>query len=230
MATRRIRIDGSGETHIDTDTSIRDALKEAGITNIPPSVITGGEIITTRDFNRPLPAYDMLTIQTDLEKGATLRDRLLDQELVLIATRFLGEFPGRERSLELDDNSLIIRFFPLSNDYSPDYIDLLFVICGYPEVPPAGVHIPAKSPNRQQIRDRLEGHVLANSTIVLNHTPERYRKYVEELAKQGWEWVCFHFKGWSWEHPVSPATIMQGDCLYKYVEATFAALSSGYRH
>jgi hypothetical protein len=229
MARRRIRIDGGGETHIDTDTSIRDALREAGITNMPPSVITGGEIITSDDYNRPLPANDMLTNQTDLEKGATLRDRLLDQELVLIATRFLGEFPGRERSLELDDNRLLIRAYPLPDDYSPDYIDLLFVIGGYPELPPAGVHIPAKSPNRQQIVDRLDGHVQANSTIVLNHTPERYRKYVEELAKQGWEWFCFHYQR-KWQPPVSPTNLLSGDCLYKFVEATFAALSSGYRH
>jgi hypothetical protein len=104
---------------------------------------------------------------------------------------------------------------------------LLLVIRGYPEIPPAGVHIPLNSPNRQQIRDRLEGHVQANSTIVLNHTPESYRKYVEDLAKQGWDWVCFHFKDWSWQ--ISPNNLLAGDCLYKYVEATFAALSSGYR-
>src|SRR5918998_1271736 len=90
-----------------------------------------------------VPACDMLLNVTRIVKGATLRDRLLDQELELIATRFLGEFPGRERSLELDDNSLLISAFPLSNAYNPDYAEFLFIISGYPEVPPAGIHIPS---------------------------------------------------------------------------------------
>jgi hypothetical protein len=226
MAKRRvIKIDG-GSILADTGSSIRNALEQAGMENVP-QVVSGGEIISAADFNRPLPAHDMLTNLTPLDKGASLRDRLLDQELVLIATRFLGEFPGRERSLELDDNSLLIRAYPLPDDYSPDYIDLLFFIGGYPELPPGGVHIPAKSPNRQQIVDRLDGHVLANSTIVLSHTPERYRKYVEDIAKQGWDWICLHFKDWSWK--LSPNNLLSGDCLYKYVEATYAAFSSGYR-
>ena len=228
MKKRRIKIDGGNDTDIDFGTSISEALREAGLGD-RANVIAGGEIIPARDFNRPLPAHDMLTNLTPIEKGASLRDRLLDQELVLIVTRFLYKFDDRERSVELDDNSLLIRSFPLPADYSPNYVDLLFVIRGYPEIPPAGVHIPLHCPNRQQIRDHLDGHVLANSTIVLNHTPESYRKYVEGLAKLEWEWICFHYKDWTWQHPVNPATIMQGDCLYKYVEATFAALSDGYR-
>src|SRR5919108_5910033 len=103
------------------------------------------------------------------------------------------------------------RFVPLWE--FDHYTDLLFVICGYPELPPAGVHVPAKSPNRQQIRDHLDGHVLANSTIVLDHTPAGYRKYVEELAKQDWEWICFHFKDWSWQLSPNPNTLLAGDCL-----------------
>jgi hypothetical protein len=97
MATRRIKIDGGNVTDIDFDTSISDALREAGLGD-RAHVIAGGEIIRPSDFNRPLPAHDMLTIQTPLEKGASLRDRLLDQELVLIVTRFLYKFDDRERS------------------------------------------------------------------------------------------------------------------------------------
>jgi hypothetical protein len=225
MTTRRIKIDGN-VTDIDFGTSISDALREAGLGD-RAHVIAGGEIIGPSDFNRPLPPHDMLTNLTPLVKGASLRDRLLDQELVLIVTRFLYKFDDRERSVEIDDNSLIIRAFPLPADYSPNYIDLLFVIRGYPEVPPAGVHIPLNCPNRQRIRDRLGGHVQADSTYVLSHTPESYRKYVEDLAKQEWEWICLHFKDWSWK--LSPDALLAGDCLYKYVEATFSALSSGYR-
>jgi hypothetical protein len=228
MAKRRIiKIDGES-TLADTASSIRNALNEAGITNMPTSVVTGGEIIMASDFNRPAPPHDMLLNQKPIVKGATLRDRLLDQEVELIAL-FLWQFDGRERSLELDDNTLLIRAFPLPDDYSPDHIDLLFVICGYPEVPPAGVHIPAKSPNRQQIRDHLGGHVQANSTLVLDNTPASYRKYVEELAKQGWDWICYHYKDWSWQHPMNPNNLLAGDCLYKFIENVFAALSGGHR-
>jgi hypothetical protein len=228
MAKRRVRhikVDG-GNIVYDTGNSIRDVLEGAGIDN-PAGVISGGEFITASDFNRPLPAHDMLTIQTPIKKGASLKDRLLDYECTLIVNRFLVQFDDKPRSLELDEEALIIRAFPLPDDYSIDQIDLLFVICGYPDVPPAGVHIPSKTPNREQIREHLGGHVIANSTYVLDHTPERYRQYVDELAKQGWEWICFHFKDWSWK--LKPYNLLSGDCLFKYVESVYVALSGGYK-
>jgi hypothetical protein len=228
MAKRRVRhikVDG-GNIVYDTGNSIRDVLEGAGIDN-PAGVISGGEFITASDFNRPLPAHDMLTIQTPIKKGASLKDRLLDYECALIVNRFLVQFDDKPRSLELDEEALIIRAFPLPDDYSIDQIDLLFVICGYPDVPPAGVHIPSKTPNREQIREHLGGHVIANSTYVLDHTPERYRQYVDELAKQGWEWICFHFKDWSWK--LKPYNLLSGDCLFKYVESVYVALSGGYK-
>ena len=222
MSTRRIRIDGSGETHIDTGTSIHDALREAGITNMPDSLVTGGEIIRAADFNRPVPACDMLLNVTRIVKGATLRDRLLDQELELIATRFLGEFPGRDRSLELDDNTLLIGAFPLPDDYSPDYAEFLFIISGYPEVPPAGIHIPSDSPLRQQIAKHLGGHVYGRGLI-----PESDLKYIEKFTKYGSEWTCFHYESYSWK--LNPNNLLAGDCLYKFIENVFAALSGGHR-
>jgi hypothetical protein len=137
------------------------------------------------------------------------------------------EFDGRQRSLEMDDNKLLIGGFPLPDDFTPDHIDLLFVIAGYYEVPPASIHIPANSPNRQQITDRLGGHVQHNSSLVLDHTPASYRKYVEELAKQGWDWICFHHRDLSWK--LNPNNLLAGDCLYKFIENIFAALSGGHR-
>jgi hypothetical protein len=228
MAKRRVRvikIDG-GNIVDDTGCSIRSALEQAGIENVV-SVVSGGEIIQAADFDRPLPAYDMLTNHKPIEKGASLRDRLLDYECTLIATRFLVHFDSQTRTLELDEDALIIRAFPLPDDYSIDQIDLLFVICGYPDLPPAGVHIPSTTPNKEQIREHLGGHVMATSSYVLDHTPERYRKYVEELNKQGWDWICFHFKDWSWN--LKPYNLLAGDCLFKYVENVFAALSGGHR-
>jgi hypothetical protein len=227
MAKRRvIKIDG-GSILADTGSTIRNALEQIGMENVP-SVVTGGEIITASDFARPLCSHDMILNLTPISKGASLRDRLLDYECTLIANRFLVHFDSQPRTLELDEDALLIRAFPLPDDYSIDQIDLLFVICGYPDLPPAGVHIPSTTPNKEQIREHLGGHVMATSSYVLDHTPERYRKYVEELNKQGWDWICFHFKDWSWN--LKPYNLLSGDCLFKYVENVFAALSGGYRN
>jgi hypothetical protein len=205
----------------DTGGTIRDVLGRAGKGN-PPSVVSGGEIIPATDFNRPAPAHDMLTNLTPLEKGAALRDRLLDQEFELIASRFLCEFPGRERSLELDDNTLLIRAFPLPDDYNPDHIDLLLVISGYPEVPPAGIHIPSQSPLRQQIDKHLGGHVHGRGSL-----PESDLGYVEGLTNYGRDWLCYSYHNRSWK--LNPNTLLAGDCLYKFIENVFAALSGGHR-
>jgi hypothetical protein len=228
MAKRRvIKVDG-GSILADTGSSIRNVLEQAGIEN-PLSVVTGGEIITAADFDRPLPAHDMLVNLTEIRKGASLKDRLLDYECALIATRFLVLFDSKPRSLEMDDNSLIIRSFPLPDSYkTTDHVDLLFVIAGYPDIPPAGVHIPANTPNKEQIRENLGGHIMATSTYVLDHTPARYRNYVEGLARDGWEWVCYHFLNWSWQ--IKPHNLLSGDCLYKYVENVYVALSGGHRN
>lgn len=229
MARRKTTvIDGNIMIH-DPGDSILSVLERLGRVKLS-HVVAGGEIISADDFDRPVPSHDMITNQTPMIKGGTLRDRLLDQEFVLIATRFLGEFPGRERSLDMDDKRLIISAFPLPDDYSPDHVDLLFVLCGYPEVPPPGVHIPAKSPNRQQIVDRLDGHVIANSTIVRDHTPASFRKYVDDLAREGWDWICYHHKDWVWQHPLNPNNLLEGDCLFKFVENTYAALAGGHRN
>ena len=226
MAKRRvIKVDG-GNVLSDTASSIRNVLEQVGIEN-PMSVVSGGEIITAADFDRPLPDHDMLVNLTEIEKGASLRDRLLDYECNLIATRFLVQFDSMPRSLELYEDSLIIRSFPLPDDYSIDHLDLLLVTAGYPEIPPVGVHIPSNTPNREQIREHLGGHLQANSTYVLNHTPERHRQYVEGLARDGWDWVCYHFHDWSWQ--LKPHNLLAGDCLYKYVENVYVALSGGHR-
>jgi hypothetical protein len=227
MAKRRvIKVDG-GAILADTGSSISNALEQIGMENVP-SVVTGGEIIAASDFDRPLRSHDMILNLTPIKKGASLRDRLLDYECTLIANRFLVQFDSMPRSLELYEDALIIRSFPLPDDYSIDHLDLLFVTAGYPEIPPAGVHIPSNTPNREQIREHLGGHLQANSTYVLNHTPERYRQYVEGLARDGWDWCCYHFHDWSWK--LNPHNLLSGDCLYKYVENVYVALSGGHKH
>jgi hypothetical protein len=177
--TRRVRIDGKF-IYVEEGETIRDALRKGGMNQMPPSMVTGGEIIKPADYNRPVPSYDMLTNQQDIVKGGSVRDRLLDQEVELIATRFLADFPGRERTIELDDDTLLIGSFPLSDDYSPNYTDLLFVIHFYPDAPPAGIHIPSQSPLRGQIEKHLNGHVHGSFVC-----PEGDLKYIEKFSKFG---------------------------------------------
>jgi hypothetical protein len=218
--TRRVRIDGKF-IYVEEGETIRDALRKGGMNQMPPSMVTGGEIIKPADYNRPVPSYDMLTNQQDIVKGGSVRDRLLDQEVELIATRFLAEFPGRERTLELDDDTLLIGSFPLPDDYSPNYIDLLFVIHLYPEAPPVGIHLPSQSPLRGQIEKHLNGHVHGSGVC-----PDSDLKYIQKFSKFGRDWVCYRYRDDSWK--INYSNLLEGDCLYKFVENTYAALSGGH--
>ncbi|MGH8653937.1 MAG: hypothetical protein ACREYE_17990 [Gammaproteobacteria bacterium] len=225
MARRKSTIIDGNVIVTDSDSSIRTALEQAGMENLPPSIVSGGEIITASDFDRPVPANDMLINQRSIKKGA-LRDRLLDKEFELI-TRFLSEFPGKPRALEMDDNYLLIGAFPLPDSYATDHVDLLFVISGYYLVPPAGVHIPRDTPNRQQIADHLGGHLMpGTSSHLLDHIPTSSRKSVEELADH-FDWVCFHYQDWTWKF--NPLNLLSGDCLYKFIENVFAALAGTHK-
>ncbi|MGI0035606.1 MAG: hypothetical protein ACRD98_07050 [Nitrososphaera sp.] len=231
MASRKRRITIDGRTiHTDSDSSIADALRDAGVENPPSRVITDGEIITPDQYNRPAPLHDMLTIQTDLVKGATLRDRLLDRELELI-THFLSDFPTRKRAIELHDPYLVIRAFPLPDSYqtdSIDSVDLLMVVSSYYDLPPAGIHIPSNTPNRDQIVKHLGGHVsTGNPQLLLKQLPESSRKYVEQLPAAGWDWICLHTSNWTWKF--NPFNLLEGDCLFKIVEYVFLSLSGKHR-
>lgn len=227
--TKRRTISIDGENHPSHfDSTIREVLEEAGL-ETPPSIVSGGEVITPGDYDRPAPPR-MILNATPIEKGGSLRDRLLDQEFKLIA-RFLWEFPGRCRFMEIDDEKLVIRAFPLPDDYTPDHIDLLIVTLGYPNVPPAGVHIPANSPNRGQIREHLNGHVMSGiPSHLLDHAPESYREQLKEVVGDGWDWCCYRYTDWKWRKPpINPNTLLSTDGLYKFIENVFAALSGGQR-
>lgn len=169
----------------------------------------------------------MLINQTDLSKGATLRDQLLNIEYELIS-RFLADFHGKPRSIELKHNYLLISAFPLPDSYATDHVDLLFIITAYYDLPPAGIHIPRNTPNRDQIIAHLGGHVTSGTpSYVLEHTPAIYREEVKKLADLGWDWICYHYKNWTWK--LNSQKLLAGDCLFKYVENIFAALSGNHR-
>jgi len=224
---RTISVDGNNHISVDEETSIRQALTMAGFETetMPPSITSGGEIITASDYDRPVPAPTMITNQTDMVKGAPLRNRLLDYEFELIS-HFVSEFPGKPRSIELDDNYLLIRSFPLPDSHIVDSVDLLFSISAYYAAPPPGLHIPKNTPNRDQIAKHLGGHVFTGTpSVLLNRIPQAYRKHVEQL--KDWDWICFHMKDWVWTfNPLNP---LASDCLYKFVEAVLVALSGKHR-
>lgn len=225
---RTVTIDGSNHISIEPDASIEEALRMAGFESMPPSITSGGELITVTDYSRPVPSHDMTTNQTDMVKGGgTLRERLLDTEFDLI-TSFLSEFPGRQRSLEMDDDYLLIRNSPLPDSYTLDHVDLLFLISGYYEVPPAGFFIPSKTPNREEIVKHLGGHLMsATPSFALEHIPERNREQTKKLADLQWQWVCFHFSLWTWR--LNPNNLLAGDSLYKLVENVFVALAGRHK-
>lgn len=212
---RRKRTMVDGKIIEDEGGTIQSALEAAGRQDVS-HVIAGGELITAEHFDRPATAHDMITNQTDIEKGATLREYLLNREFDLITTRFLAQFSGIPRSLELTDSTLFIRGFPLPDSYSPDHIDLLFLISGYPDTPPARVLISCESSQRRQIVDHLGGHV---STYI----PSSDLELAQKLSNS----ICFHYKNHKWK--LNPFNLLGGDCLYKFCENLFVALSGGYK-
>jgi hypothetical protein len=213
----RINVDG---IIVESGGSIRDVLELAGREDAIGVVTTCGEVITPRDYDRPAPPHGMVTNCSPIEKGASLRQRLLARECELIDKCFLQQFPDTRRSLKITENTLLVRNFPLPDDYTPDHVDLLIVTWGYPDVPPAGVHIPSTSPHRDQIDRHLGGHLYSS-------IPSSLREHVEELTEYGWDWVCYHYANWSWR--LNTNNLLAGDCLYKYVGNVFAALSGGHR-
>lgn len=216
---RRKRTIVDGQIIEEEAPSIQSVLDAAGIQHAS-HVLSGGEVISSSDFNRPAPSRRIITNQTNIIKGAALRDRLLDQEFELISTQFLGHFDGIPRSLELDDDSMVIRSFPLPDDYSPDHIDLLFVITRYYEVPPAGVHIPSDCSQINQISKHLGGHVHAS-------IPSSDVSVVNKYSNYGRHYICFQYKDLSWQ--LNPHRLLAGDCLYKFIENLFVALSGGFK-
>jgi len=227
---RTISVDGNNHISVDEETSIRQALTMAGFETetLPPSVTSGGELISASDYDRPVPAPTMITNQTDMEKGApTIRDKLLYYEFELIS-RFLSEFPGKPRTIELDDNYLLIRNFPLPDSYTQDNVHLLFLISGYYDFPPAGLYIPSKTSNRDQIAKHLGGRLMsATPSFVLEHVSTGFREQAKKLADLGWDWVCFHFKGWTWK--LNTSNLLAGDSLYKLIENVFVALAGKHK-
>ena len=218
MARRIITVDDR-DIIVDSDNpTLDEGLRRAGKSIAKGAVVPGKGIISQKDFGKtPLPDR-VYTNPTDIEKG-TLRDRLINEEMDLIAKRFLATFPGKRRQIIRDDNDtyLLIANFPLPDNYDPDYVDLLIVTVGYPDVPPAGVHVPVELENLREMGRRLGGHIMPDENL-----PKSYKQHVHELERHGWRWICYHYNDWQWQ--LNPNNLLSGDCLFKYVESLYAVL------
>jgi hypothetical protein len=141
--------------------------------------------------------------------SATDKLELLQRESVLIQRRLLDQFPGPcERSVTVEPvngDYLLIRNFPLPNRYRPDHIHLLLLTADYPAQPPQGFHLPSGHPALKAIRRHLHAYEAGAASA------------------GGWSWLCWHYAGHSWR--LDARRLMDGDCLYKFVESIFAVLN-----
>ena len=172
--------------------------------------------------------------QTPIEKGS-VKKKFLMEDLKLIKKYFMGTFPDlKTREVFLDDELNWVKFknFPLPDYfvdvddqkvyYQPDKEDIVLVISEYPQDGPYGIHVKRDSPNKDKIRKSLAGHIFENVV-----GPDDYVERVQELSNMGWDWVCFHYaRGQHWQF--NRQDMRQGDCLAKYVENLFAALSGAF--
>lgn len=165
-----------------------------------------------------------------------IKESFLKKDLILIKKYFLNEFSGvKSRGIRVGGDKgidwVLFKKFPLPDTftdkkgkvykYKPDYEDILFVLSEYPKIPPFGVHIRSKSPNKNLIKKAL-GHTF-NS---IPYSGERYEKISDDLSEKGWSWICFHYANDTWNFNTN--NIRKGDNLFTYIESLFAFLSGGF--
>ena len=122
---------------------------------------------------------------------------------------FLDEFDrplnGELRSAQLGSTFeyISVRNFPLPDQYSPDYIDLIVLTDMFPAVPPIGIYILSK-------RDK----------ILVNQIEERFnvfedKAFHEAPAIPGFTWICTHYEKNAWKYCVDDPR--KGDNVRKFL-------------
>lgn len=96
---------------------------------------------------------------------------------------FTAYHPRLEPDVEIADEWLIVKNFPLPSKYGVSLIALLLVLEDFPEKAPAGVYIPKKHPARAQL-----GAVFH----AFDDKPPYAR--AEALGANGWTWLCNGFR------------------------------------
>lgn len=162
-----------------------------------------------------------------MSTDAVTREHFLKKEMPMI-THFLSSFRFKDDrikpsiSVGPDWKFIIIKNFPLSDEYNIDHEDILIVLIDYPDIGPAGVHIREKSTNSRMIRDKI-GHVY--SYDLPGRLSSEHARYVEELP--GWNWICFHYEDWHWNF--NPRNVLGGDNLDKYIQALYVHLCGAFK-
>lgn len=194
------------------------------------------EVVPYEDAKRrQLAQYESITtMQTPVIRGGATRD-LLELDLSFIQSFYNGIEPHPEgRRIDVFPNRnnadyLVLRNFPLPDGfvdeygqlhrYQPDYENIVVVIPDYPEVGPRGVHVKKDSAwNLNVIKQALKGHIYQD--VVGG------RHDLSGLRERGWQWICFHYTNDEWKF--NTQNIVAGDCLAKYVESLFIALSGAF--
>lgn len=126
--------------------------------------------------------------------------------------------------IEQDVDFILIYNFPLPvyktkkgkiKYYESEVEPIVVILTEYPEFGPHGIYILKKSPNYQKIEKILgDDHVFKRAV----DSPVKDKG----LKKKGWRWLCFHYEE-KWKFNLKD--IRQGDCLTKYFQNLYAALS-----
>jgi len=234
---RRIPVDGYA---IDTANAytLEDLMKKNLLNSKGGAIVTyqNGDTkhVPVQEYhNQPLDVVEVVELnQVPIRKGALsdfrIRKKFLDMELPRVCD-FLAGFRFKDArirpEIELDDNYnwIIIHNFPLSDDYSPDYEDIIIITAEYPDNGPIGIHIRNNSKNKSKMIEKMGG----------GHALEREQYY--QFTSPGYEnifdvpdstWICFYYENFQWNF--FPNDVMRGDNLTKYIKALQANLSGNF--
>lgn len=182
------------------------------------SVVTGaGKIIPASDFARYRAAdipegFDTQTATINKAGNITPLKR---QEAALI-DRWLSSFEGcefgpREAFLNDTGDFIGVRYFPLPDQFRPDYIHLCVYVSRYPSFPPIGIYLASRGGNEgliDQIKAKI--NVFSNNAF-----------HGAEDPLPGYQWVCLVPEGWCVNH----ADIRKGMNVQKYLGHFYALLT-----
>jgi hypothetical protein len=151
------------------------------------------------------------------EKGSSLSARkraLLLWELRNIKS-FLDEFENTEgikRSVVLSPSSevLLIDNFPLPDNYTPDYINILLDVSEYTALPPIGLYV--LNNNNEHMIEQLKKKINAYRDTALHSA----------APVAGYTWLCWSYKDNKWRYRDDAPS--KGDNVCKFLNSFYAVL------
>jgi len=200
------------QTYVDKNATIADVVDE----NVRQVVTNTGVVIPLSEFCKTPVAEDITTNLHSIEKGDSVLGQL-HQDLELtqnLLDRFEPCKNGEPRVaiLEAGNRFMVIRNYPLPDNYQPDYIDVVLDVANYPSRPPVGAYILIN--NNESIIERIQ-------KIFGNHIFEDNAYYQAEKL-QGFAWICLHYKAHKWFYNAN--NIRKGDNIAKFLEMLFVKL------